>query len=312
LSRVFQELSRGIVNLNNARKIKEFPFPFPWPQMITALLIIQFWVTPLLAGIGIKSWLLAAAVTFLSTFSSFGIHYIAQELENPYGDDPNDLPLREMQRDMNRSLRRLLEPQALLPPTFALDPDVRVSLNRLTTTAGIVSQCTSRPFYDEGRDSQVWSPIVGRVGSSMSRISFASFGGKNFRSSLPGRLSRAPSRGQIGERSEPVSVDGSQHFSPTVAASKRLPSESSKGEATEDDLQKPRRSNGHAAGDSTPVRRERSDSKRSHQNHQNTEMMRSPRSVGQAVSPVFHERLPSPVPCALPGDRQGDLLVINA
>merc|ERR1719221_2215102 len=35
ISRVFQELSRGIVNLNNAQKIKQFPFPFPYAQMVT-------------------------------------------------------------------------------------------------------------------------------------------------------------------------------------------------------------------------------------------------------------------------------------
>eukprot|EP00971_Amphidinium_carterae_P167682 3322627-Amphidinium_carterae.1 len=43
---------------------------------------------------------------------------IAQELENPYGDDTNDLPLREMQLDMNLSLMRLLHPCAQTPPKF--------------------------------------------------------------------------------------------------------------------------------------------------------------------------------------------------
>ena len=35
LSRVYNQLGNGIVNLNNARKITSFPIPFPLAQMIT-------------------------------------------------------------------------------------------------------------------------------------------------------------------------------------------------------------------------------------------------------------------------------------
>merc|ERR1712232_777828 len=40
VSRVFQELSRGMVNMHNVKKIKEFPFPFPYTQMISAMLLV--------------------------------------------------------------------------------------------------------------------------------------------------------------------------------------------------------------------------------------------------------------------------------
>merc|ERR1719291_66732 len=40
------------------------------------------------------------------------------ELENPYGDDANDLPLLEMQCDMNQSLLSLLHPACAKPPEF--------------------------------------------------------------------------------------------------------------------------------------------------------------------------------------------------
>mmetsp|Transcript_2044 Transcript_2044/g.5180 ORF Transcript_2044/g.5180 Transcript_2044/m.5180 type:complete len:645 (-) Transcript_2044:118-2052(-) len=118
LSRVFQEFGRGIVNLNHVRKIAEFPFPFPWPQMITFMLIGEWLMTPVLCGTAISSPVWAGIVTFFVTFAFWNIHYIAQELENPFGDDANDLPLREMQVDMNRSLRQLLDRKAQIPPVF--------------------------------------------------------------------------------------------------------------------------------------------------------------------------------------------------
>mmetsp|Transcript_56272 Transcript_56272/g.104083 ORF Transcript_56272/g.104083 Transcript_56272/m.104083 type:complete len:521 (+) Transcript_56272:2-1564(+) len=118
LSRVFQEFSRGIVNLNHVRKIAEFPFPFPWPQMITLMLVAEWFMTPIMCGTALDSPFWAFLTTFFVTFAFWNIHYIAQELENPFGDDANDLPLREMQVDMNRSLRQLLDRKAQIPPLF--------------------------------------------------------------------------------------------------------------------------------------------------------------------------------------------------
>merc|ERR1719420_2244236 len=46
LSRAFQEVSRGIVNLQNARKIADFPYPFPLAQISTILLLVHWAVLP--------------------------------------------------------------------------------------------------------------------------------------------------------------------------------------------------------------------------------------------------------------------------
>merc|ERR1719395_501808 len=48
LSRVYQTLSRGFVNLLNAKKIADTRFPFPYAQLITILLLIQTILTPLM------------------------------------------------------------------------------------------------------------------------------------------------------------------------------------------------------------------------------------------------------------------------
>uniref|UniRef100_A0A7S4UWY7 Bestrophin homolog n=1 Tax=Alexandrium monilatum TaxID=311494 RepID=A0A7S4UWY7_9DINO len=120
LTRAFQELSRGIVNLNNARKIKDIPFPFPYAQMITVMLIVHWTVTPLWASQVIESRVAAVSVCFFVTFAFWCLIYIALEIDQPFGEDDNDLPLREMQREFNRSLLHLMHPLAQTPPVYLL------------------------------------------------------------------------------------------------------------------------------------------------------------------------------------------------
>lgn len=121
LSRAFQELSRGVVNLNNARKIKDVPFPFPYAQMITFMLVIHWMITPVMACHYIKSTVWAAVLSFLVTSGFWSLLYIAAEIDQPFGDDTNDLPLRDMQREMNQSLITLLHPLAQKPPIYDFD-----------------------------------------------------------------------------------------------------------------------------------------------------------------------------------------------
>merc|ERR1711971_1235317 len=46
LSRVYQTLSRGFVNLLNAKKIKDVRFPFPYAQVMAVLLLFLAVFTP--------------------------------------------------------------------------------------------------------------------------------------------------------------------------------------------------------------------------------------------------------------------------
>merc|ERR1712007_144705 len=69
----------------------------------------------------LQTWYWAALLSALTTFSVWSIHLISIELEMPFGDDPDDLPLYEMQQSMNESLKTLLEPQAQTPPAFKVE-----------------------------------------------------------------------------------------------------------------------------------------------------------------------------------------------
>merc|ERR1712113_861411 len=60
LSRAFQEVSRGIVNLQNARKIADFPYPYPLAQISMILQLLHYAMTPLAAAMATtKGWAVA-------------------------------------------------------------------------------------------------------------------------------------------------------------------------------------------------------------------------------------------------------------
>jgi len=112
LSRVYQTLSRGFVNQLNARKIADTRFPFPYAQLIAALLLLVMILTPLMLASLIHNAVFACVFSFLPVFGMFSINFIAAQLENPFGSDDNDLPLDRFQTEMNSSLLMLLHENA--------------------------------------------------------------------------------------------------------------------------------------------------------------------------------------------------------
>lgn len=123
ITRFFQELSRGAVNMSQARNMTDIPFPFPYAQMLTVMLVLHWALTPLLSALIMRSGTWSALFSFVSVLAFWGTNYIAAEIESPFGDDPNDLPLNRMQEDMNSSLWILLEKATQRPPEFAFDKE---------------------------------------------------------------------------------------------------------------------------------------------------------------------------------------------
>jgi len=110
LSRVYQTISRGFVNLLNAKKICDTRFPFPYAQLITMLLLALVVLTPMILSTMITSKVMVFIFTFIPMFGMFSLNFIAIELENPFGLDDNDLPLDKFQEEMNSCLLMLLHP----------------------------------------------------------------------------------------------------------------------------------------------------------------------------------------------------------
>lgn len=135
MSRAFQELSRGIVNLQNARKIADFPFPFPHAQASMVMLLLHWAVCPVVASI-LLNRTLAAITCFVVIFFLWCINFIALDLEYPFGSKDNDLPMDQMQSDWNKSVATLLHKRANQPPRFDYFPEIHNQLATVKSSRG--------------------------------------------------------------------------------------------------------------------------------------------------------------------------------
>lgn len=130
LARVYNQLGQGIVKLNNARKIKHYPIPFSLAQLIVGMLLFHWVATAVITASMVESSWMASMISFAVIFSFWGVNYIAVELEGPFGNDWNDLPLQEMQTQLNESLIALLHPNSQRAPEFTYDPGMDSKLER--------------------------------------------------------------------------------------------------------------------------------------------------------------------------------------
>jgi len=104
ISRIFQFLSDGMIFYNHARKIMFIPFPFPHAQLTAVFTATLMFVVPLIMGEFTDYLWLGALLTFLTVTCLFGLHEVAKELENPFRNVPNDIPLCTFLAQLNESL----------------------------------------------------------------------------------------------------------------------------------------------------------------------------------------------------------------
>ncbi|CAJ1344315.1 unnamed protein product [Effrenium voratum] len=129
LSRVYQTISRGFVNLLNTKKITDTKFPYPFAQIIAIFLLLHLILTPALITASVPHKVYAPLITFITVFGMFALNFISMELENPFGLDANDLPLAHFQKEMNDCLLMLLHPNTDL--VAGLAPAVKMDFKAL-------------------------------------------------------------------------------------------------------------------------------------------------------------------------------------
>ena len=104
ISRIFQFLSDGMIYYNHARKIMFIPFPFPHAQLTAFFTATLVFVVPLLMTEFTGLTWLGCLLTFLTVTCLFGLHEVAKELENPFRNIPNDIPLCTFLAQFNEAL----------------------------------------------------------------------------------------------------------------------------------------------------------------------------------------------------------------
>uniref|UniRef100_A0A7S1AGP5 Uncharacterized protein n=1 Tax=Noctiluca scintillans TaxID=2966 RepID=A0A7S1AGP5_NOCSC len=114
-------MGTAMMHYHDAMKCVEVPFPFPYTACTDILLIIHWAVTPLVLCSWTSGPLWAALFTFIMVFVLWSLHFIAGELENPFGCDVNDLHMTEMQREINMNLIRLVKDGNRQTPRLCVD-----------------------------------------------------------------------------------------------------------------------------------------------------------------------------------------------
>jgi len=104
ISRVFQFLGDGMIYYNHARKIMFIPFPFGHAQLSVIFLFVMKIVIPYLMHDYTDHPVIGGLLTFLTVVCLEGINEVARDLENPFRNYPNELPLVNFQAQYNEGL----------------------------------------------------------------------------------------------------------------------------------------------------------------------------------------------------------------
>jgi putative membrane protein len=103
LQHIDATLNRLIAAMGGCERIARTPVPFAYAHHIKAFLFI-FCLTAPLALLDTMGWGTPAA-TAVIVYGLYGIDEIGVEIEDPFGYDPNDLPLDEIGETIDRDVR---------------------------------------------------------------------------------------------------------------------------------------------------------------------------------------------------------------
>ncbi|MGP1386492.1 MAG: bestrophin family protein [Thainema sp.] len=102
--------------LGGCERILKTPIPFAYTIHLKQLLLIYCLSLPFPMVGDLQAW--TGVVVALISFTVFGIEEIGIEIENPFGLDPNDLPLDDICNTMQRNIHDLI---TLAPSVRRLD-----------------------------------------------------------------------------------------------------------------------------------------------------------------------------------------------
>lgn len=97
------------------KRIQQTPIPFAYAQHLKIFLVLFCYTLPVALVSQMGGWTIIASC--ISTFALFGIDEIGVEIEDPFGDDPNDLPIAETLLLSEKALDQLHDCLVLNLPT---------------------------------------------------------------------------------------------------------------------------------------------------------------------------------------------------
>jgi len=122
----YLHLSQSLNDLTNAvgacERLRNTQTPYGYVASLRAFLVLWLYTLPFTL-IGTYGWFATPAVSIVA-FLFFNVEHMAMEIEQPFGDDPNDLPLEEYCLGIERVLLDILK-RALKPTGTGASPPLR-------------------------------------------------------------------------------------------------------------------------------------------------------------------------------------------
>jgi len=150
VSAIFQQISRGIVQVAPLRRKSGTRAPFFVRQFLTVSLKLHLVFFAAATGVIVESGAASAAVAFICVFMVSGLNYIALETENIFSNAFNALPMAAEMERMNRLLRAYIQEEDSAQMGDFLSAN---SVRRKTTEAGVRNVVTLK----DGCADRNWS-----------------------------------------------------------------------------------------------------------------------------------------------------------
>jgi len=173
-SEMLVKLDDGLSKFEHCRIIAQIPFPFPYAQSTLWLLIVNMVVTPLVMCNWAHRAAAVAMFTFVQIFMFWCMILISWQLENPFGEDANDLPLTQHQKTFNARLKLLLKPSlSSHRPFYSKQRDAAVDITCLQDFFDVVVDDDEEGYssldataYEEDDDGDLGSSVTTVTSSS--------------------------------------------------------------------------------------------------------------------------------------------------
>lgn len=101
------EVHRLIEICGACERIRSTPIPFSYSVFIKKFIFFYVMLFPVIYCVHMSYYIIPVTVFILYVLAS--LELIAEEIENPFNGDPNDLPLLELSRTIQKNMKMILE-----------------------------------------------------------------------------------------------------------------------------------------------------------------------------------------------------------
>ncbi|KAI8850773.1 Bestrophin, RFP-TM, chloride channel-domain-containing protein [Chytridium lagenaria] len=130
----FTALTGLMDNLTNLERIRTSPIPLIYNIHLKVVVLIYLLALPFQLVNALNYFTIP--VVAIASFILIGIEFIAVEIENPFGEDANDLPIDEFIGQVRQEMQQVIESDPKRDPSLWLSPLTAEQIRRRSVTYG--------------------------------------------------------------------------------------------------------------------------------------------------------------------------------